>query len=448
VLLAALAAAAMVAAPAPRQAAPPTVGHVWTIVLENKDYETTFGAKPGSPYLGTELPKQGALLTNYYATGHLSLDNYISMVSGQAPNFDTQSDCQFFTDFQPSAIGLNGQAVGRGCVYPSQVKTVADQLVAKGLRYRGYMEDMGADPAREAATCAHPALNARDNTQSAEPKDQYATRHNPFVYFHSIIDDQKACDANVVNLDHLTKDLESVATTPQYSFITPDLCSDGHDETCADPKQKGGYEGIDEFLREWVPRILAAPAFKKDGLLIVTFDEAEDDKSACCDEPTGPNTPSPGIQGPGGGRIGAVLLSPFIKAGAKSDTPVNHYGYLRSMEDFFGLEHLGYAGQDGLATIQSLKLLTPPEPVAGPPVKAPNPVKAFSVRRKGRRLTIRVHLRAGVVGRISVSRRGKVVRRFVTGGRATLRVKVRRRARVVLRARVDGRTVKRLSRRR
>jgi hypothetical protein len=445
-LAALLAAATVAAAPAPRQSVPPTIGHVWTIVLENKDYETTFGAKPGSPYLATTLPQQGALVTNYYGTGHASLDNYISMVSGQAPNPVTQSDCQIYQDFQPTAIGVNGQAVGQGCVYPSQIKTVADQLVAKKLRYRGYMEDMGADPAREPATCAHPPLNTQDHTQGAQANDQYATRHNPFMYFHSIIDDQKACDANVVNLDKLPADLKALETTPEYSFITPDLCSDGHDATCVDPKQKGGYDGIEAFLKQWVPPILASPAYQKDGLLIITFDESENDDSACCDEPTGPNTPRPGINGPGGGKVGAVLLSPFIKPGTKSDTPINHYGYLRSIEDLFGLEHLGYAGQDGLATFQSMKLFS--AGMVGPPVTAPKAVKKFSVRRKGRRLVIRVRLAPNVVGRITVSRGGKVVRRFVTGGKATLRVKVRRKAKVVLRARVDGQTVRTISRRR
>ena len=77
------------------------------------------------------------------------------------------------------------------------------------------------------------------------------------------------------------------------------------------------------FLRRWVPRIRRSPAFRDRGLLIVTFDEAEggdepdDDGSACCNEPTGPNTPHPGALtgGPGGGRIGAVLLSPCIRPG-------------------------------------------------------------------------------------------------------------------------------------
>jgi hypothetical protein len=62
------------------------------------------------------------------------------------------------------------------------------------------MGDMGNDPSRESSTCGHPVLNTLDHTQSAEAPtssvllgDQYAARHNPFVYFHSIIDSAR-CD--------------------------------------------------------------------------------------------------------------------------------------------------------------------------------------------------------------------------------------------------------------
>src|SRR5207247_105519 len=143
----------------------------------------------------------------------------------------------------------------------------------------------------------------------------------------------------------------SADTTANYSFITPNLCSDGHDTpTCVDGKP-GGLVAENAFLQTWVPRILASPAYKQDGLLIITYDEAEfgQDASSCCNEQTGPNTAVPGLNGPGGGKIGAVLLSSWVKPGTKNSTPYNHYSMLRSVEDLFGLEHLGYAGQDGLA---------------------------------------------------------------------------------------------------
>lgn len=350
-----LAAACGSSLPSPAADAGPIAGrpgHVFIIVLENQDYETTFGAAPGSPYLARTLTSMGALLTQYYGTGHASLDNYISMVSGQAPNAVTQADCAYYADFVGTAAvdSGDGQAVGQGCVYPPEIKTIGTQLTDAGRTWKQYGEDMALGPASGLpATCRHPAINAQDTSQGSSATDQYATRHVPFVYFHSIIDDQAYCDAHVVDLAVLDADLAAVATTPNLAFITPDVCSDGHDAACANTAQQGGYAGIEEFLKVWIPKLMASPAFQQDGMIIVTFDEAEASTAdACCDEPTGPNTPMPGITGMGGGRTGAVVISPFVRAGTVSDVPYNHYSLLRSLEDLFGLEHLGYAAQDGL----------------------------------------------------------------------------------------------------
>ena len=84
-------------------------------------------------------------------------------------------------------------------------------------------------------------------------------------------------------------------------------------------------------------------------MLIVTFDEAStSDSTACCNEQPGPSSPLPGITGPGGGRVGAVVISPFTSLGGTNATPYNHYALLRSIEDLFGLGHLGMAGAVGL----------------------------------------------------------------------------------------------------
>ena len=343
----------------------PPVRHVFVIVLENQDYAATFGNPAADHYLATTLPSQGALLSQYFGIGHASNSNYIALISGQAPNPSNQADCQVFADFPAgSAIGAGGQIDGSGCVFPASVPTVAGQLDAAHLRWKGYMEDMGNVASRESAVCGHPAVGAVDLTQHAVPSDGYVTRHDPFVYFHSIIDDTALCNANVVPLGSATgalpptapkgttglaTDLASVATTPNLSFITPNLCSDGHDAPCVN---EGGAAtagaNIDAFLSAWVPRITGSPAFKKDGLLIVTFDEADiigpgADATACCNEQPGPASARPGISGPGGGRTGTVLLSPFIKGGTTSTVPYNHYSTLATIEDLFGLSRLGQA---------------------------------------------------------------------------------------------------------
>jgi hypothetical protein len=338
----------------------PQIRHIFVIVLENQSYGGTFGSPGADPYLARTLPSLGALLTNYYATGHESNDNYVSMVSGQPPNVENQADCQDFSNF----IGpvANGIEEGVGCVYPASIQNIGTQLTHIGLNWKAYEEDMGNVASRESAACGHPALGGVDHTQGAVKGDGYATRHNPFVYFHSVIDNRTYCDAHVVALGSptgvmpksaikgetgLATDLRSVATTPNYSFITPNLCDDGHDYPCTNqPSGPSALFDIDKFLSTWVPMIMSSPAYKQNGLIEITFDESDGpqaDSGSCCGELPGLGSPLPGITGLGGGRIGAVLISPYIRGGTKVSTPFNHYSSLASFEGIFGLPRLGDA---------------------------------------------------------------------------------------------------------
>jgi phosphatidylinositol-3-phosphatase len=341
-------------APLTRAAVLPPVRHVFILVLENKSYETIFAPQSAAPYLARELPAAGALLTQYFAIGHYSLDNYIALISGQAPNEATQMDCPMFDEFRPLTAGLDehGQLRGVGCVYPVLVKTLPDQLHAAGFSWRAYMEDMGNDPRRERATCAHVPLGAPDPTDGAQLGDQYANKHDPFVYFHSLIDDRASCDAHVVNLRELPHDLQHLESTPNYVFITPNLCNDGHDDPCVD-RSHGGLPAMDAFLKKWVPQILASAAYRADGLLVITFDESGGlggaASAACCGEQPLPGARyAPGLSGPGGGRVGAVVLSPFVRPGTVSHEPYNHYALLATVEELLGLSYLGLAGAPGL----------------------------------------------------------------------------------------------------
>ncbi len=391
--------------------APGKINHILVIELENEGFATTWG--PGSPatYLNETLRKEGELLQNYYGIGHNSLDNYIAEVSGQAPTMDTQADCAdngfTFANLVPGTPAPNqaadpGQVVGTGCVYPAAVPTIASQLDAKYppnphthvAAWRAYEQDMGNTASRDGGTpdptggtdCGHPAIGATDMAEVATAQDQYTSRHNPFVWFHSVIDNTALCDANVVPLGtlgpngapapggHLARDLKSEATTPRFGFITPNLCNDGHDETCAGPNSTGGnaggLTGADQFLRAWMPLILSSPAYKHgDMLVVITFDESEGGTTAdtaCCNEQPGPNTNAPGNAGasadsvaPGGGPIGALLLNPKYVVPGSTDTTgsYNHYSALRSYEDLLGLTsggadghgHLGFAAAKGLA---------------------------------------------------------------------------------------------------
>lgn len=317
----------------------PPIKHVFVINIENSGQARTWGPGSAAPYLATTLRDQGVLLTNYYGTAHNSMPNYVAQVSGQGPNPDMQGDCQLYTNFVSLGTTTMGQERGMtGCVFPSSVKTIANQMTDAGLTWKGYMDGM-------ASPCLHPALGSQDQTQTATATNQYATRHDPFMYFHSIIDDPAYCAAHVVNLDQMQSDLASVASTPNLSYITPDLCDDGHDATCADGTRKGGLAQVNAFLQVWVPRILSSPAFKADGMLLITADESDgptSDAGACCGE-TSVNTAQAGITGAGGGVIGALVISRWTDPGTWSTTPYNHYALLASLEEIFRLPKLGYA---------------------------------------------------------------------------------------------------------
>src|SRR3954447_3201434 len=142
-LLLATFACALALAP-PASAAPPPIKHVFVVFLENKTFTETFGVNTKAPYFARELSKQGQLLANFFGVTHNSLGNYIAVLGGQASNVETQSDCQIYSDWKGSTTpDADGQVVGQGCVYPKTVPTLADQLEAKGLTWRGYMDGMG-----------------------------------------------------------------------------------------------------------------------------------------------------------------------------------------------------------------------------------------------------------------------------------------------------------------
>ena len=169
------------------------------------------------------------------------------------------------------------------------------------------------------------------------------------------------CRKHVVPLTALRVDLQRPGTTPSFAFITPNLCNDGHDTNCAGPdakgKRTGGLSSVDNFLSVWIPRIERSPAYEKGGLIVITSDESETaDASSCCGERGGPIDSMPGISGPGGGRVGMLVIGRCVARGRHDTDPYNHYSLLRSLEDIFAIRsggtdrhgHLGYAAASGL----------------------------------------------------------------------------------------------------
>src|SRR5579862_4623507 len=222
---------------------PGAIKHVWLIILENKSYDATFSGLNQNTYLWKTLPAQGVLLKNYYGTGHFSMDNYVSLVSGQAPEQDTQEDCSVANKLigpnsdilhsgslltnknygqmnspanasQPS--GANAPNGKNGCTYPTDVPTLFNQFNAAGVSWKGYAQDIGGAqaagstqfqantvPNREGATCAGPGTAANNpdtnptsmsgnfpagvtSLTAAQPNDQYVAKHFPFPWFESL----------------------------------------------------------------------------------------------------------------------------------------------------------------------------------------------------------------------------------------------------------------------
>ncbi len=345
---------------------PGQIKHVWLIILENKSYDATFTGLNQNSYLWKSLPAQGVLLKNYYGTGHFSQDNYISMVSGQGAEQDTQSDCSVENfDFgtndsiiktgkdkgqvaslanaaQPS--GANAPNGLNGCSYPTDTPTLFNQLDAAGKTWKGYGQDIGNQAGREDAVCAGPGTAANNPATNptfmsataahpfppgvtsftgAQANDQYVAKHFPMPWFHALTGTQDAtgatvapglttpvgggtdCDAkHIANLDSSTSglfhDLQHASTTPAFSWITPNNCSDAHDAICKGnnlsgsfdasgapiyqtptpnpesvaPKNfTGGLYASDLFLEYYVPMIEKSAAFKDGGLIDITFDE-------------------------------------------------------------------------------------------------------------------------------------------------------------------------------
>jgi phosphatidylinositol-3-phosphatase len=67
-----------------------------------------------------------------------------------------------------------------------------------------------------------------------------------------------------------------------------------------------------------------------------------------------PSTTTAAGSPPGGGKVGLLLLSKYVKPGTLNVSgEYNHYALLRSIENLFGLQPLGYAGATGLLAFDS-----------------------------------------------------------------------------------------------
>ncbi len=289
------------------------IKHVFVVSVASPGYEAAFGTSPQMPYLAQTLRPQGELLAHYSLLDAGALPNEIATVSGEPPTASTKAGCPDY---------------GK-CVYAAEILTLADQLGLARFTWRAYAEGM-VDPTTGApANCVYPQPDSPESTTPGS----YSAKANPFVYFHSLLD-LGECSANDVPATELEKDLAKAEKTPNFSYIAPSLCSAGVPGQCPPPAPGAtaveGAAAADAYLSQIVPKILASPAYKKDGLLIVTFNQAT---------PPAAGAPAPAEPL----KTGALLVSPFITAGSTDVAEYSPYSLLKSTEDLFGLEYLGKA---------------------------------------------------------------------------------------------------------
>ena len=349
------------AAGAPAKKLPP-IKHVFVIMLSDEPYASVFGPSSTAPYLASTLEHKGELLVHYDAVAHEELADGAALISGQGPTAETAANCPSYTEIAAAMAGEDEQVLGTGCVYPRSTQTLPGQLAAKHLTWRAYVQgidEAGATP----GACAHPALGQPDPTATQTASSgAYATFRNPFVYFDSIAGSPE-CAADDVGLAGLKADLASAKGTPSFSYIIPDRCHDGNPTPCT-PGAAAGIPQAEAFLKQVVPEITGSKAYKESGLLAITVDEAPSsgqfaDSSSCCGQPLFPNAPSKTLSGTprGGGAVGALLLSPYVKGATTSQEPYNHFSLLRTIEDLFGLPHLGYAGLPAVKSFEPAMFL-------------------------------------------------------------------------------------------
>ena len=263
--------------------------HIVVIAMENKEYAQIIGSSD-APYLN-RLAKRKVLLTNEYAITHPSLPNYLALAGGST--FGITSDC---TD-----CNVKG-------------RNLVDQLEAHGMSWKAYMQSM-PEPCFTGASAG------------TAPND-YAKKHDPFMYFDDVRNDNTRCN-QIVPFSQLRTDLKN--GLPQFTWISPNECKDMHSCSIATG---------DSWLKLWVQKII--PALGTNGILMVLFDEGSSD-AACCS------------LGSGGGHVVAVIAGPGAKDSTTIGAAADHYSLLRLIEDELGFRRLRNAADPSTPTINGWK---------------------------------------------------------------------------------------------
>jgi YVTN family beta-propeller protein len=262
------------APPAPPTPNVPGYQHVFLFYFENQDFNQIVGNTKQAPYLNSLL-RQGSLLSQFYAEEHPSDANYLALAGGSAFGIPLDDPAE-----ENSQYTINARNIG-------------DLAASAGESWKTYLQS---------------ANGPCDDTVHT----YYWDDDQPMMYFGDVRGRPASCASHVVPLESLPSDLASVATTPNFAWISPDDCSDM--EGC-------GIRAGDTFLADELGQIMRSPAWTTQrSLAVITFDEdAQDGQHPAQRTPT------------------IILGSAGVRQGYVSRVRYTHYSLLRTIEAALGL---------------------------------------------------------------------------------------------------------------
>jgi len=235
------------------------------------------------------------LATHYDAVAHPSEPNYVAIVGGDT--YGIRDDAPF-------------------AMHTIDAPNITTQLDEAHETWKGYYQSIPAPGSL------------------AISKGFYASKHSGLLNFANVQKNPGRAE-HLVGFDRLALDARS-GSLPNFALIVPDVCGDMHGasgasvpDDCKLSHWSALVERGDQTARDVVDLITNSSAWngKENTAIVITFDE--DDGTSL---------------GSGGGRVPTIVMTNHGPRGLIDPTPYSHYSLLRTVEDAFGLPHLGKAG--------------------------------------------------------------------------------------------------------
>lgn len=241
--------------------------------MENRSFSSVVGS-PEAPY-ESALARQCGLATDYHGVARPSLPNYLAATGGST-----------------FGVGDDGPPAG----HPLRRASIFGELSAAHRSWAAYEESMPGP-------C------------DLESSGEYAVKHDPAAYFVPV---RAACARFDVPMGTTAsgsfKRALSRGALPALSFVTPNLCDDGHD--CATAT-------ADSWLSRWVPAIVASPAYARgDTVVLVVWDEGQGDN-----------------------HVPLIVVGPSVPPGTRATGRFDHYSLLRTTAELLGVPAPGRAAR-------------------------------------------------------------------------------------------------------